>query len=317
LLPPPAHRAFTEATDPAAPPPGLARAVYAVGNFDGVHLGHQGVLARAKKLAAEMGAPCAALTFEPHPADFFAKKPVVFRLTPPMAKARAIQGLGLDGLVALTFDAKVASLSAAEFVEEVLVKRLNAGAVVAGWDFHFGKGRLGTPAFLAQAGARHGFGVAIIDKIETAELAPVSSTAIRQALEKGDVRAAARLLGRNYSVIGPVVAGQKLGRTLDTPTANLVLEPGHRLAHGVYAIRVRIDDQSHAGVASFGVRPTIDNGAPLLEAHLFDFAGDLYGKTIEVEFVERIRGEEKFASLEALKAEMERDKAKARAILAA
>ncbi len=313
---PPLPHAFVEALDPAAPPPGLARAVYAIGNFDGVHLGHQGVLARAKRIAAEMAAPCAALTFEPHPADFFAKRSVVFRLTPFLAKARAMQFYGLDGLVALTFDARLAALSAAEFVEAVLVKRLNVGAVVAGWDFHFGKSRLGTPQFLTEAGAKHGFRVEIIDKIAASGAAAVSSTAVRQALEIGDVEAAAKLLGRNYSVIGEVVRGQKLGRTLATPTANLILEPGHRLAYGVYAVRVIADGVERDGVASFGVRPTVDDGAPLLEAHLFDYDGDLYGRAIEVAFVKRIRGEAKFADLAALQAAMERDKIIARGILA-
>jgi riboflavin kinase/FMN adenylyltransferase len=202
----------------------------------------------------------------------------------------------------------------------VLVERLDVGAVVVGWDFHFGKGRSGTPAFLAEAGQRYGFSVEIVDKIElgegeTARL--VSSTAVRRALERGDVVEAARGLGRRYAVSGPVIAGQRLGRTLGVPTANIALAPTNRLAHGVYAVWALVDGERRPAVASFGVRPTVDeNGPPLLEVHLIDFAGDLYGRSMTVEFVERIREERKFDSLDALIEAMQRDIALARAILA-
>ena len=310
---------FVIDVDPERPPAGLERAVYAIGNFDGAHLGHRAVIRRTRQLAAELGAPSAVLTFEPHPADFFAGKPVVFRLTPRIVKARALEEFDLDGAVILTFDANLAALSAEEFVSKVLVGRLGVAAVVIGWDFHFGKGRSGSPAFLKDAGARHGFRVDIIDKVESAEASAtqaVSSTAIRRALEAGDVEAAARLLGRDYTVVGTVIPGRKLGRTLGVPTANIALEPSNRLAHGVYAVEVCVDGARFGGVASFGTRPTVDDGAPLLETFLFDFDGDLYGRAIEVAFVRRIRDERKFDSLDALKAEMDRDKDKARAILA-
>ena len=306
---------FTDAIDPLTPPVTLARAVYAIGNFDGVHRGHQAVIARAIALARKLDVGAAALSFEPHPADFFARRSVVFRLTPRAAKAQALRALGLDGVVTLTFNEALAGLSAEEFVAEVLVKRLDAGAVIVGWDFHFGKARAGTPEFLRAAGRRFGFGVEILDKVSIAAGAAISSTAVREALAAGDVKAAGGLLGRDYSVLGAVIAGQRLGRTLDTPTANIALEPGHKLAFGIYAARVTVDGKSYGGVASFGVRPTVDHGAPLLEAHLFDFSGDLYGKTIEVAFVARLRGEEKFANLEALKEQMQADKARARAII--
>jgi riboflavin kinase/FMN adenylyltransferase len=308
------------AIDPTRPPPGLERAVYAIGNFDGVHRGHAAVLARANALAEARGAPSAALTFEPHPGDYFAGRPVVFRLTPFALKARALQSLGLDGVVVLSFNAALAGLTAQEFVERVLVERLEVGAAVVGWDFHFGKGRLGSPDFLARAGARFGFQVEIVEKVETREdgrAAAVSSSAIRRALERGDVEAAARGLGRDYAVAGVVAAGRKLGRTLGVPTANIALEATNRLAFGVYAVRARVAGRTHDGVASFGVRPTVDPGASLLEIHLFDFAGDLYGQEMEVEFVARLREERKFASLEELKAQMERDIERARAALAA
>jgi riboflavin kinase/FMN adenylyltransferase len=312
-------RRFLIAIDPKGPPAGLERAVLAIGNFDGAHLGHRAVIGRTRQLAGELGAPSAVLTFEPHPADFFAGKPVVFRLTPKPVKARALEEFGLDGAIILTFGADLAALSAEEFVSQVLVQRLNVAAVVIGWDFHFGKGRSGSPAFLKEAGARYGFRVDIIDKIERSTASAteaISSTAIRRALEAGDVEAAARLLGRDYAIIGTVIPGRKLGRTLGVPTANIALEPSNRLAHGIYAVQVFVDGARFGGVASFGTRPTIDDGPPLLETFLFDFDGDLYGRTIEVAFIRRIRGEQKFDSLDALVAEMNRDKEKARAILA-
>ena len=319
---PPADKSasFVVAADPLSPPDGLAGGVFAIGNFDGAHLGHRAVIERTRRLARELGAPCAALTFEPHPADFFVGKPVVFRLTPKAAKAQALSELGLDGAVFLTFDAQLAALTAEEFVRLVLVERLNARAIVVGWDFHFGKGRSGSPAFLQDAGLRYGFGVDVIDKVAAPSQAvgeAISSTAIRRALEAGDVGAAARLLGRDYAVIGQVIPGQRLGRALGTPTANIALEPTNRLAFGVYAVRAHVDGASHIGVASFGARPTVaENGAPLLEVHLFDFAGGLYGKTIKVDFVQRLRGEEKFSGLPELIAAMEGDKAAARRVLA-
>ncbi len=310
---------FVLATDPATPPQGLKRAVYAIGNFDGLHLGHQAVLERTRRLAADRGAPSALLTFEPHPADYFAERPVAFRLTPPNVKALLAERLGLSGIVFITFDAGLAGRTAEEFVRTVLVERLDVAAVIVGWDFHFGKGRTGTPAFLADAGRRYGFSVEIVGKVELGEgegARVVSSTAIRRALERGDVVDAARGLGRRYVVSGPVIQGQRLGRTLGVPTANIELPPTNRLAHGVYAVRAIVDGRSHPAVASFGVRPTVDNGPPLLEVHVLDFAGDLYGREMAVEFVERIRDEQKFNSLAALVEEMQRDVSRARAILA-
>ncbi len=309
---------FVLATDPMLPPPGLKGGVYAIGNFDGLHLGHQAVIRRTVALAAKRNAPSALLTFEPHPADYFAERPVAFRLTPRDMKARISACLGLTGVVIMSFDAALASMTAEEFVANILVSRLAVGAIVVGWDFHFGKGRSGTPAFLADAGSRYGFAVEIIAKVEegSGESARVvSSTAIRRALERGDVVAAAHGLGRRYAVSGRVIPGQRLGRTLGVPTANIEFAPTNRLAHGVYAVRAIVDGEAHPAVASFGVRPTVDNGPPLLEIHLLDFDGDLYGREIEVEFVERIREERKFDSLSLLAAEMERDKERARSIL--
>jgi riboflavin kinase/FMN adenylyltransferase len=306
---------FVLATDPMLPPHGLEGAVYAIGNFDGLHLGHQAVIARAVSLAKEKAAPSALLTFEPHPADFFAGRPVVFRLTPPRQKAAICERLGLTGLVVIHFDAALAGMSAEDFIAKILVDRLGVAAVVVGWDFHFGKGRSGSPATLAKAGERYGFAVEIVAKVED-EAGAVSSSAIRKALERGDLAAAAKGLGRNYSVSGQVISGQRLGRTLGVPTANIALEPTNRLAHGVYAVVARVDGRALPAVASFGTRPTVDDGPPLLEVHLLDFDGDLYGREMDVEFIERIRDELKFDSIPALVAEMERDKVRAREILA-
>ena len=315
-----AEKDFITAIDPPFAPPGLERAVYAIGNFDGAHRGHAAVIARTRRVAAELGAPSAALTFEPHPADFFAGRPVVFRLAPAPVKIRALRDFGLSGVVTLTFNAALASLTAEEFVVKVLIERLGVGAVVVGWDFHFGKGRGGSPAFLLDAGRRHDFRVEVIDKVEaatSAEVAAISSTAIRRALEAGDVEAAARLMGRPYSIVGTVIEGRKLGRALGFPTANIVLEAANRLAHGVYAVEVLFEGARRDGVASFGTRPTVDNGAPMLEVFLFDFSDDLYGKTLEIVFVAHLRPERKFNTLMALKSQMDEDAAAARALLKA
>jgi riboflavin kinase/FMN adenylyltransferase len=308
---------FITAMDPREAPQGLENGVYAIGNFDGAHLGHAAVIARTRSLAAELGAPSAALTFEPHPADFFAGRSVVFRLTPPTLKTGALKELGLDGVVTLTFNAALAALTAEEFVAKILVERLRVRAVVIGWDFHFGKGRGGSPAFLVEAGARHRFRVEVIEKVEAgASGTPaISSSAIRRALEAGDVETAARLLGRPYAVEGEVVAGRRLGRILGAPTANIALAPANRLAHGVYAVRAKVGAERFDGVASFGTRPTVDDGAPLLEVFLFDFSGDLYGTTMKVAFQAYLRPELKFDSLAALKTQMEKDAAEARRLL--
>lgn len=312
---------FIVAVDPGTPPAGLEGCVVAIGNFDGVHRGHQAVVRRARALADELGRPCAVLTFEPHPADVFANRSTMFRLTPPTAKALALSRLGTaHGMIVQSFDQAFASMTASDFVNEILARRLGISAAVVGYDFHFGSNRTGTPAFLTETGLARGFAVAIIDKIladDRGTLEAVSSTAIRGLLEQGNVRHAALLLGRDHFVLGPVVAGRQLGRTLGFPTANIALDPSCRLAYGIYAVRVRIGTDIVAGVASYGRRPTFDNGPPLLESYLFDFNRDIYGETIEVTFVDWIRGEEKFATVEALVERMRLDCDAARQCLAA
>ena len=309
---------FAIVRNPESPPPGLEGAVVAIGNFDGVHRGHRAVIARARTLAARLGRPAAALTFEPHPADFFAGRSVIFRLTPARAKALALARLGLDGMIEFSFDAKLAGLTAAEFITDILLRRLGVGGVVVGYDFHFGKARRGSPADLLEAGRRHGFAVEVVEKVARDEagcLASVNSTGIRQALEKGDVASARRLLGHSYFIVGDVIEGAKLGRELGFPTANILPDPSCRLRQGIYAVRLSVDGRTFPGVASYGRRPTFDNGAALLETFVFDFSGDLYGKTVEIHFVGWIRDEQKFVSAEALVAEMKRDVEKAQALL--
>lgn len=301
---------FTISHDPLSPPPALCGAVVAIGNFDGVHRGHAGVIARAKELAAKIGKPCAVLTFEPHPADFFGKTSVVFRLTPEAAKARRLAELHLDGMLVFSFDAALSSLSAEDFVSQILVKRLGISAAVAGYDFHFGKARAGSPQFLIDAGARYGFAVEIVEKITAdaqGSIEAVSSTKTRELLEAGDVKRAGQALGHPYFVLGTVIQGEQIGRTLGFPTANMQLDGSNRLRHGIYAVRVLVDGKTYDGVASYGRRPTFDNGAPLLESFLFDFSGNLYGKALEVQFVDWIRPELKFDSVEALTDQMQDD----------
>jgi riboflavin kinase / FMN adenylyltransferase len=317
---PPALKKFVVATDPASPPPGLAGAVVAIGNFDGIHRGHHAVIERANALARKLSAPSAVLTFEPHPADFFRGPNTIFRLTPAAYKARILERLGIGGMIVFTFDKSFASLSAESFVVEVLVRRLNVRAAVAGYDFHFGAGRSGSPGFLKEAGERYGMDVMIVERVlagagESGEAA--SSTAARAALERGDAARAARLLDHPFAIMGKVVKGDERGRTLGFPTANLLPDPSCRLRHGVYAVHAIIRTKTYHGVASYGRRPTFDNGRALLETFLFDFSGNLYGETIEVLFIGWIRAETKFDSAEALVLQMRQDERQAREILRA
>jgi riboflavin kinase/FMN adenylyltransferase len=288
--------------------------VVAIGNFDGVHRGHQAVLAAARAEAESRGVACLMLTFEPHPRAFFSGRPL-FRLTPLPLKAAVATAVGVDGALVLDFDGALAGWSAEDFVRGVLVERLGIQAAVTGHDFHFGKGRRGTPEFLREQGALQGFSVTVVQAFQEGA-DPVSSTRIRAALTAGDLATANALLGWSWSVSGLVIHGQARGRELGYPTANMALDPSVDLALGIYAVRyLRPDGSLHIGVASFGRRPTFDHGEPLLETHLFDFDGDLYGETSLVSFHGFIRPELKFDSVQDLIAQMDRDSLQARALL--
>jgi riboflavin kinase/FMN adenylyltransferase len=297
---------------PAGP---LAGAVVAIGNFDGVHRGHRAVINAAIARARALGRPAAALTFEPHPRSFFHPEEPLFRLTPEPAKLRLLATTGLNGAVVLTFDAALASLTAQEFVTQILRNRLAISGAAIGFNFYFGRNRAGSPDYLAAEGARHGFAVDIVPQLKD-DGRPISSGPIREALAHGRVEEAAQFLGYPWFVTGTVLAGDKRGRTLGFPTANIRLPPSCGLRHGIYAVRVGLAGTRYDAVASFGRRPTFDNGAVLLEVHLFDFAGDLYGRTLDVAFIAWIRAEERFDSVEALVRRMHRDAGEARAALA-
>lgn len=301
----------------AALPLELRGGVVAIGNFDGVHRGHQAVVETLTALAAEIDAPRLALTFEPHPRTVFRPQHPVQRLTPAPLKARLFGLLGVDAVVEQPFDLEYAAHPAEAFVAETLHRDLGARHVVVGYDFRFGARRQGDLDFLCTRGAEFGIGVTSIAPFVDEGANTVSSSRIREDLMNGDVAAAAGLLGYRWTIEGTVSHGAKLGRTLGYPTANMVLPDDGLLAHGIYAVRLRRADGSlHDGVASYGRRPTFDNGAALFETFLFDFSGDLYGEAVSVSLFGFIRGEERFDSAEALIARMDIDAAEARALLA-
>jgi riboflavin kinase/FMN adenylyltransferase len=291
-------------------------AVLAIGNFDGVHLGHQTVLAEARARARAAGARFAVLTFEPHPRGVFQPGTAPFRLTPFRDKARLMAGLGVEFLVAHHFDLGFAQKSAEDFVRELLVEGLGIRQIVVGYDFVFGNKRRGNVALLRELGARHGFAANVVDPVANPSGAIYASTLIREHLAAGRPREAAALLGRPWEIGGRVRTGDKLGRTIGFPTANLRLADYLRPAPGVYAVRVAVADRWHDGAANLGWRPTVGGKDLRLEAHLLDFAGDLYGQHVRVAFVERLRPEQRFAGLDALKAQIALDAAQARDVLA-
>ncbi len=298
-------------------PDGLKGAVIAIGNFDGVHLGHQALLARAASLAGRLQRPLAVMTFEPHPRSFFQPAVPVFRLTPAPLKREALAACGVAAIAELPFDAALAAMDGRAFIDRLLIERLDVAGVVVGEDFCFGRGRSGDVSLLAERlGARNVLVLAVAPVSEPGGAEPVSSSRVRAALAKGDVAMAARLLGRPWQVRETVVHGDKRGRLLGFPTANMVLPPETGLRYGIYAVEVLVDGVWRPGAASFGKRPTFDDGAPRLETFLMDFSGDLYGRLLDVRFIGWVRGEERFDSVEALTAQMHRDVSAARALLA-
>jgi riboflavin kinase / FMN adenylyltransferase len=296
-------------------------AVVAIGNFDGVHPGHRAVLTRANETAEELGAPLGVVTFEPHPRRYFQPAIPPFRLTPPPAKRRLIAEAGAAHYYELSFDAAMAALTAEAFIERVLLEGLGARHIVVGAGFAFGKGRTGTVSVLEHvAGHKGGAGVTVVAPVSASDGALSSSTRVRECLQRGEPERAASLLGRNWAIEGEVLSGDKRGRLLGFPTANLDLDDYLRPAFGVYAVRAMPlggDGSRWSGVANLGIRPTIGGTKTQLEAHLFDFSGDLYGRKLVVELLSFIRPERKFENLDALKAQIAQDSARARGIIAA
>lgn len=288
----------------------------ALGNFDGVHRGHRQVIAAAAKAARALHVPLGVISFDPHPRRWFQPDVEPFRLLNSDQLGRALDGLGVDRLYVLPFDAEMAGLSDEAFTQQVLADGLGARHVAAGFDISFGKGRSGNPARLQASGERLGFGVSIAAPLTDAQGGKCSSSAIRQALRAGEMEKAAELLGRPFAIEGVVVEGNKLGRTIGFPTANILMEEYARPAFGIYSARTRLaDGRDVPGVAYFGRRPTVNGVDVRLEVNLFDFDEDLYGQTLEVDLVSLIRGDEKFNTLDAMVAQMEIDKLAARRML--
>jgi len=291
-------------------------AVIAVGNFDGVHRGHRTVIAEAGRIAASAGLPWGVLTFEPHPRNVFQPDVAPFRLTPFRAKAELIAGLGVDFMIAQKFDLDFSRQSAAGFVEDYLVGTLKVHHVVAGYDFKFGHKRQGSCETLLAEGQKLGFGFTVVAAASDDGGGLYSSSRTRELIAAGDMAGAEAVLSRPFSISGRVQGGDKRGRTIGFPTANLALGGYIRPAFGVYAVRMTLSGgRAVDGVANLGLRPTFDGTAPRLEVHLFDFAEDIYDMRVSVALLEMIRAEKKFDGLDALKAQIARDCDKARDIL--
>ena len=301
----------------SAVPSRLAGGIVALGNFDGFHLGHQAVVGRAVARAKAEGRPALVATFDPHPVRLFRPETPPFRLTTLDQRERLFADAGADAMVVFGFDAALAALTAEAFVADRLVGALQVGGVVTGEDFTFGKAKAGNSALLAAQGGLLGFSAETVGPVSL-DGAPVSSSRIRDALRQGDLATATTLLTRPFAIRGVVQHGDKVGRTIGYPTANLDLGSYLRPAYGIYAVTARLDDGTVLrGAANLGIRPSFDPPKELLEPYFFDFDGDLYGREIEVALIEYLRPEAKFDTLEALTRQMELDCAKAKAVLSA
>ncbi|MFK3974787.1 bifunctional riboflavin kinase/FAD synthetase [Pseudomonas sp. NPDC087358] len=284
-----------------------------IGNFDGVHRGHQAILARLRERAVELGLPSCVVIFEPQPREFFSPETAPARLARLRDKLDLLAAEGVDLVLCLPFNQRLSKLSAAEFVDTVLIDGLGVKHLEVGDDFRFGCDRIGDFDFLQKVGADKGFTVEAAQTVEI-DGVRVSSTKVRNALAAGDFTLAADLLGRPFEISGRVLHGQKLARQLGTPTANVQLKRRRVPLTGVYLVSAKIDDKVWPGVANIGVRPTVaGDGRPHLEIHLLDFAGDIYGRRLTVVFHQKLRDEQRFASLEALKTAIDADVAAARA----
>jgi riboflavin kinase/FMN adenylyltransferase len=289
-------------------------AVLAIGNFDGVHRGHQAVLARGIERAKSGERRSGAVIFEPHPREFFAPDQPFFRLTPLPVKLELFAALGLDQAFVLDFNADLAGLSSERFATDVIALGLEAAIAVVGYDFTYGKGRTGNPKELARLGRSLGFGVEVVQPVAFGGEV-FSSSRVREHLRSGEVAETAKLLGYWWRVRGRVGRGAGRGKGLGFPTINLELLPGQDVGHGIYAVRVIHEERRFDAAGYVGSRPTFGGGRPVLEAYLLDFAGDLYGKEVEVEFIAKLRGDMAFATPEALAEQMDKDCAEVRAVL--
>ena len=297
-------------------PDRLRGAAVAIGAFDGVHRGHQAVIARARAAAERLGVPLAVVSFDPHPRRWFQPEAAPFRLMTIGQMARALAPLGVDRLYLLPFDAGMAAMSDEAFAREILSEGLGIVHAAVGFDFTYGKGRTGSAEGLRRHGQSLGFDVSVVDRIDDGDGLKLSSSGVREALKAGDMARAAAILGRPFAIEGEVIHGDKRGRTIGVPTANVRMGDYMRPAFGIYATRTRLPDgRVLDGVASLGVRPMYALPEPLLEVWLFDFDGDLYGRTVETELVAFLRGEMNFESLVALKFQIDADAAAARAAL--
>lgn len=294
-------------------PQHLKGASLAIGTFDGVHRGHRAVLGAAKQAA--QGAPMGVMVFEPYPRMFFQPQRPFFRLTNLPRKLELLSAYGCDFTAVIPFNREVAELTAPDFVRVILAEVFAIKHASVGYNFFFGKDRGGNPSVLAEEGRKYGFGVTVVEAQGNAgEI--YSSTRVRELLAEGDVEAAAEMLGHNWRISGKVESGAGRGQGLGFPTANIRLDEGITLKHGIYAVYAHVDGKRLQGAAYLGTRPTFDAGLPLLETFLFDFDGNLYGKTIGIEFIAFVREDAKFRSSETLATQMAADVAKARAVLA-
>ncbi|MDD3650692.1 bifunctional riboflavin kinase/FAD synthetase [Immundisolibacter sp.] len=290
--------------------------VASIGNFDGVHLGHQAIVARLRQHAAALGVPARVVLFEPQPVEFFRPQAAEPRLMRLREKLVALAALGVDGVLCLRFDRRLADMPREDFVQRLLVHGLGVRQVVVGPDFRFGHRRLGDLDYLASAGADAGFGVDVVPPL-LLDGERVSSTAVRQRLAGGDLDGAARLLGRPYTLLGRVSHGDARGRTIGFPTLNLPLHRRAVCLRGVFAVRVAgLGPSPLPAVANLGWRPTVNGTYPLLEVHVLDFSGQVYGRQVQVEFVRRLRDERRFDSLDALRRQIDDDVRAARAVFA-
>jgi riboflavin kinase / FMN adenylyltransferase len=292
----------------------LPHAVVTIGNFDGVHLGHRAIFRRVRELAHEVGGVSVVVTFAPHPLQVLAPEKGVKLITSPREKAALIEASGIDYLLEITFDREFAAIPAREFVERILVGSIGMERLVVGYDYAFGRGREGDVPLLRELGNLLGYSVELLPAVANGDTI-YSSTRVRAMVTEGDVSGVVQILGRHYFVTGTVVHGQHRGKGLGFPTANLETQDDLLPAAGVYAVKVRVGERLYDGACNIGMNPTFQNDRLTLEVFLFDFEGDLYGREIALYFIERLRGEQRFPDLEALKAAIAADVAQCKAIL--